>query len=85
MKQVWKFPISIVGRLSVQMPEDAEILSAAMQGETLCLWALVNPKAVAVSRIIHIAGTGHDLEPATRRFIATVHHRGLVWHVFEKK
>lgn len=38
---IWKFPLEIADSQSVVMPSGARILSAQMQGSTLCLWAVV--------------------------------------------
>jgi hypothetical protein len=83
---VWKFPIDPFDTVSVPMPQGAEVLTAAMQGEVLCIWALVNPDARLINHKFAIAGTGHtrhDLEFAT--YIATVQMLGgaMVFHVFD--
>lgn len=84
--QIWKFPINIIDEQEVEMPHGAEILSAQMQGEELCLWALVSPACNKTSRTIEIFGTGNPITPATRKFIGTAQMFGgrLVWHVFER-
>lgn len=70
------------------MPEGAEILSAQMQGSTLCLWALVtvNTATPRTERKIEIIGTGNSMDSANRRFISTAQMLGgsLVWHIFER-
>lgn len=66
------------------MPFDAEILSAQLQGNGLCIWALVNPNNSTQARSIEIYGTGHDVPDGRREFIGTVQPGALVFHVFER-
>jgi hypothetical protein len=85
-RSVWKFPIDPFDTITVEMPQGAEVLTAAMQGDTLCLWALVNPDARLVPHRFAVAGTGHtrhDLDHAT--YISTIQMMGgaLVLHVFD--
>jgi len=84
MTAIWKYPIEAV-RQSVPMPEGAQILAAQMQGETLCVWAAVNPKASTRPRVIEVIPTGEVVEDACRRYVSTVQMLGgsLVYHVFE--
>lgn len=86
---IWKFPLKMIDDQFVQMPNGAQILTAQCQGEELCLWALVNPKAEKKPRHIEIFGTGHPVPKSMgvdRRYIGTAQqHNGiLVWHVFER-
>jgi hypothetical protein len=82
---IWKFPLEFSGRQKVMMPAGAQILSAQMQGDTLCLWALVNPEGEKQWREIEVLGTGHPAPEADRRYVATtqMHGGSFVWHVFE--
>lgn len=85
MHTIWKFPLAITDRQNVMMPAGAEILSAQMQDDRLCLWALVNPEAPKQPREIEVLGTGQPITKADRRYISTTQMLGgrLVWHVFE--
>ena len=86
-RTIWKFTLAATDRQTVEMPDNAQVLSAQMQGETLCLWALVYPDAPKTKREIEVFGTGHPVPPATRRFISTVQMHGgaLIFHVFERE
>ena len=81
--KIWKFPLVIADRQIVKMPVASQILSAQMQGDTLCLWALVDPAAPVADRLIEILGTGNPAPEEYRRYISTVQMGPLVWHVFE--
>lgn len=82
---IWKYPLEITDEQSVMLPEGSDILSAQVQGGTLCLWVKVNPKAPLSRRTIRIFGTGHPVPDEPLVFIDTVQMAGgaLVWHVFE--
>jgi hypothetical protein len=84
---IWKYPLEITDIQTLMMPEGAEILSAQMQGDVLCLWALVNQDAPKQRREIEVLGTGNPAPEAKRRYISTVQMRGgtLVWHIFERE
>ena len=84
MRTVWKFPLVMTDRQTVQMPMGAEILTVQMQGEQCCLWALCEPENVMRPREILIHGTGHPVGDITR-YIGSVqiYSGALVFHVFE--
>jgi hypothetical protein len=86
-RTIWKYPLEITDTQNVMMPEGAEILSAQMQGDALCLWALVNPEAPKQRREIEVLGTGNPAPDAKRRYISTtqMHGGALVWHIFERE
>jgi hypothetical protein len=86
VKVIWKFPLLKQIVQTVWMPEGAEILYVAQQGEWLCLWALVTQRNPGVKRHIQIVGTGQSPEEEAT-YIGTVVMRGdqFVWHVFENE
>lgn len=90
MKTIWKFPLQTTDQQSLEMPESAEILSVQVQGETPCLWALVDPQAIRLTRVFETFGTGHpvpvDAGHIRRKFIGTYQllSGALVFHVFER-
>ena len=84
MTTIWKYPLKLTDEQVVRMPEGGEILTAQMQGGTLCLWVLVNNEAPAQGRTIEVRGTGHPA-PNGCRYIATTQMGQLVWHVFERE
>jgi hypothetical protein len=82
---IWKIALENIDEQTIEMPANAEILSAQMQSETLCIWAMVNPRNEKVKRIFHIFGTGHSIPEAKRKFIGTyqLYEGALVFHLFE--
>jgi hypothetical protein len=84
MDTIYKYPLRIIDAQEVEMPRGAKILSAQMQEEFLCLWALVEITKEKETRTIVIHGTGHPVyNVSDKKFIGTVQQGPLVWHVFE--
>lgn len=84
MKRViWKYELTITDAQFIDMPADAEILSVQMQGDTLCLWALVQPIAELRGRVIYVVGTGNPFPIGRVKHLGTVQQGMFVWHVFE--
>lgn len=83
---IWKYPLTITGNQTLDMPKGAIILSAQIQFGLLYLWAMVDPTQPHDERDIEIIGTGHEFAEAPRKFIGTAQMAGgnLVWHIFEK-
>jgi len=89
MKIIYKYEIKLeFGLQKIELPFGAEILSVQMQADSLCIWALINPKTnVKTIRIIDIIATGiyiHDIKKFQyhNTFIGTVQYEGYVFHVF---
>lgn len=83
---IYKYPIKITDEQKVKLPLNAEILTAQMQGDTLCLWAKVEEGNTSMEeRTIEVFGTGHPMSDNNRRYIGTtqMHGGALIWHVFE--
>jgi hypothetical protein len=86
MTTVWKFPLPApCDHFTLEMPVGAFPLRVAMQGNTPCLWARVNPEHPTETRRFRWAGTGHPLEDSVGRYVDTfeMHGGALVFHIFE--
>ena len=88
IREIWKFEQRELstGIFSITMPKGAEILSARVQlfSGIPALWAMVDPEAKKVEHMIFVAWTGRAFDVAgLGRFIDTLQHGGLVWHVFD--
>lgn len=72
----------------IEMPKDAEILSARIQHGVLCLWAKVNTGNETITRNVFVIGTGYDISEAANengaKFIDTIFLSDgfLVYHIF---
>lgn len=87
-KQIWKFPLNPGDIMFVEIPKDAEVLSVQTQGETPCMWALVDPGVEKEKRCFEVFGTGHSIYcnmGVERRFIGTfqLSRLSMVFHLFE--
>lgn len=89
-KAIWKFKLKIDDKQSIEMPKGAQILSAQVQHNILCIWALVDVDAEKEQRTFEIFGTGNpvpDYVDAEHnyKFIATFmyYDGGFVGHLFE--
>ena len=83
MATIWKYVLELTDTQTVEMPDGAEILSVANQGDSACIWAIVDPEQEKRTRTIEIFGTGHPVPSASRRFIGTALFGPLVFHFFE--
>jgi hypothetical protein len=89
METIYKYELKIEDKQEISMQLDAEILSVQTQGDSLCMWALVDPEVEPENRMFEIFGTGHPIPVGmgvSREFISTfqIPSRGLVFHVFER-
>lgn len=86
---IWKFPLAMVHRQSVEMPKGAQVLSVHGQRPnpdldgTICLWAVCRLDAPKVARHFAIVGTGNPMPSGLGKFIGTVLMPPFVRHVFE--
>ena len=79
---IWKYKLELVIEQMVEMPIDSKVLSANMQGDTLCIWVLVNENNKKTLHPVWIYGTGQLIDEPSGRFIDTVQDGQYVWHVF---
>jgi hypothetical protein len=82
MKQIWKFPLEVIGFQSVSMPAGAEIISCQVQNGQICVWAICDTRAEKVYRGFGVYGTGHEFDSFSEHFLGTVQMGSLVFHVF---
>jgi hypothetical protein len=86
-KTIWKYILCVAGRQTFPMPDGAQVLSVQMQGNDVCMWAMVDPRARKKCRTFHVFCTGHEIsDPYDLCHVGTVQDFGgspLVFHVFE--
>jgi hypothetical protein len=87
MKKIYKYSLALTDTQFVELPLGAEILTVQMQGDRLCLWAMINtlPEAIKKNRRIEIIGTGNPVPTGDLKYISTFQMMGggLIFHVFE--
>lgn len=83
-KTIWKFELGLA-ITKIEMPERAQVLTAQMQSNQLCLWALVDPDAKKRTRIFGVFETGYSISEDNITYITTFQVSGgaLIFHVFE--
>lgn len=83
---VWKYTVPVTDVFTLNIPVGSTVLSVAVQGRDVNLWAEVDTSKPTVARRFRVAGTGHAI-PAdeSRRFIGTflLQDGLLVFHLFE--
>lgn len=83
MKTIYKYPLFITDEQIVGLHEGAHVLSAQMQGDQLCIWAVVDSDAKLGERKVRIFGTGNPVDlNGEWQFVGTVQERMFVWHIF---
>lgn len=93
-KIIYKYllPIKDGAKHAIKMPVNARILHLGVQGDNICIWALVYPMTTQEERYFEIVGTGDPFDPTKMVHVGTVQHevgnewgkQEFVWHVFEK-
>lgn len=82
---VWKY--TLMGMVNaVEMPAGAELLTVGKQGEMPQLWALVDPNAPRVKRMVAVYGTGIEIDlvqTGPLKYVTTFFTEPFVWHVFD--
>lgn len=88
--KIYKYPLTkyplTIGTTEVELPRGAKILTVDMQGDDLCLWAVVDPMAKTDVRLFRVFGTGHTIETLQMYdYVGTAlaMEGALVCHVFE--
>jgi hypothetical protein len=84
--RIWKYPFLIEDQFSLEMPDDAKVIDAFMQGDMPCLWAIVDEDAPKTTRQFRLVGTGHSFSEDGLKHLATFPMAGgeLIWHLFER-
>lgn len=87
-QQIWKFELSTHDK-EIQMPFGAKILSVQMQGENICIWALVVPTNSTQPRYFEVYVTGHNIHcdiGIEREYLGTIKldNDNLIFHIFER-
>lgn len=49
---IWKYSLEITDDQILGIPENAKILTAQLQNDVACIWALVNPETHALKKDI---------------------------------
>ena len=80
MKQIWKFQLDGADKL-VKAPVE-KWLDVKVQGDSICVWAIVNHDIPEENYYLYALGTGWPVEKIVGDYIGTVLDGAYVWHVF---
>jgi hypothetical protein len=82
---IWKAVLSLTDVQDIEIPENAELLTAREQQDQLCVWFKCDPTKPLRKRRIMIVYTGHSA-PEEARYVGTGLLCGgqFVIHVFEQ-
>ena len=69
---------------TLKIPHNAWVLSADIQGDTICVWAEANALRDSERREFLIALTGSLDDIERWKFLKTIQHDGLVYHIFNR-
>lgn len=83
--RIWKWPLAITDRQTIEVPAGAKLLTVQMQGDHPQIWALCEETNFLTTREIAIYGTGNPMPDEPGQYVATFQSHGgaLVWHVFD--
>ena len=82
--RIWKYELMLTDTQTVLMPKHAEVLTAQVQNNIICVWAFISEENEMVApRRFDIVGTGNPIQDDLGRFVDTVQMGQLVWHIFE--
>ena len=85
MEIIWKFPLEIAARQTLEIPSLYRVLHLGIQDKRPCLWVQVNPDHEKEDVTIVCVGTGHPI-PLYDNYghIGTAMTNGgaYVWHFF---
>jgi len=97
MREIWKYELEVADVQKIWMTKGAEILHVAGQeksslsqghayfGVFPMLWALIDPGAERVQRLIAVVGSGNPApsEEDSAKYVGTAICGMMVWHVFD--
>lgn len=83
MRTVWKFKLSSIMTPVIIMPKGARIIKVGRKKSSPTIWAIVNPDAVKVNRLIRVYETGQPLPDEPGQYLDTIEFLGHVWHLFD--
>ena len=85
MERIYKYKLKNEWDQNIEMLKGSKILTAQLQGDEICIWAMVdeNNSNVNEKRNIVIIPTGTQIKYGDLKYIATVQQTVFVWHIFE--
>lgn len=81
---IWKYPLAITDRQTIDAPYGAKPLAVMIQNGVPCLWMQVDPVCSKVGHLVAIYGTGHTLPNGPGEYAGSfmIDDGTLVFHVY---
>lgn len=83
MNTIWKYELSDITPIKIEMPSGAQIMTVAMNNGRPAVWALVDPAKPLETRTFKIIGTGWEMD-GRLTYVGTWQAPPFVWHLFEQ-
>jgi hypothetical protein len=87
MRTIYKYKLTL-NKTTIELPVRSKVLTAAAQGDDVCIWVEVTTGQVPTEpRIFEVFLTGHPIPErgGERHYIATAFMDWMVFHVYERK
>jgi len=83
--KIWKYPLKLIDLQTIDFPVNSKILTAQVQNNVVCIWALCDETEPKISRNIAIYGTGTPISDNPGKYISTfqLYNGSVIFHVFE--
>ena len=86
MRTIYKYQLTVSEEQVISLPNGAEFLSAQIQRDVICLWVLIDPRAIGEQDwTFYIFGTGcfFNNDPDGMDYVSTLQsNNGNVYHLF---
>jgi hypothetical protein len=83
MRTVWKYPLRLEEKFTIEMPQGSVPLHVDIDGSGRpCVWATVEPDAPIEEYTYHLRGTGHPSPTPKPAYVGTVKDGSFFWHVY---
>ena len=87
MTLIWKEPIRVVDKFTLDLPKDSQIISVQTQNAVPCIWFKFQQqnKDTKEKRTFRVVGTGQLFSDINMRYVGTfqIERMDLVFHLFE--
>ena len=83
MKRIYKYKLPLTDQIRIDLPLLTAFRHLEMQGDSLCMWAEVDPESPPKERTFYIVGTGHVV-PSESTFLGTALCPPFVWHLYQQ-
>lgn len=82
-RAIHKYPM-IDSTNRIQVPAGAEPIHFGVDPMgVMCMWALVDPGALPITKTYRVVGTGHQVIHSFMKYIGTAKVAEYMWHLFE--